>query len=53
MPPRPNDDTIIRLVGARMPLTDDQRIAVSRYMSLEALARVPDQTTVRLLAVGT
>ncbi len=38
----PNDDAIIRLVGALMLETNDEWTVARRYMSLETLARVTD-----------
>jgi transposase-like protein len=46
----PNDETIIRLVGAQMLETNDEWAVARRYMSLEALARVIHTDTVRLPA---
>jgi putative transposase len=49
----PNDDAIVRLVGALMLETNDEWAVARRYMSLETLARVTDNPTVRLPAVAT
>ncbi len=52
MPSIPNADAIIRRVGALMLETDDEWAVARRYMSLETLARVTDNPTVRLPAVA-
>ncbi len=48
----PNDEAIVRLVGALMLETNDEWTVARRYMSLETLARVTDSPTVRLPAVA-
>jgi putative transposase len=48
----PNDDAIIRLVGALMLETNDEWAVARRYMSLESIARITDNPTVRLPAVA-
>lgn len=48
----PNDDAIVRLVGALMLETNDEWAVARRYMSLETLARVTNTATVRLPAVA-
>ena len=48
----PNDEAIIRLVGALMLETNDEWAVARRYMSLESLARVTDNPNVRLPAVA-
>ena len=48
----PNDDAIVRLVGALMLETNDEWAVARRYMSLETLARVTNTHAVRLPAVA-
>jgi hypothetical protein len=52
MPSLPNGDAIIRLVGALMLEQNDEWAVARRYMSLETLARITDDPTVRLPAVA-
>jgi transposase-like protein len=47
----PDDEAIIRLVGAQMLEFNDEWAVARRYMSLEALARVSHTDTVSLPAV--
>jgi transposase-like protein len=48
----PNDDAIIRLVGALMLEQNDEWAVARRYMALESLARIIDDAPVRLPAVA-
>jgi transposase-like protein len=48
----PNEQAILRLVGALMLETNDEWAVARRHMSLETLARVSDNPTVRLPAVA-
>jgi len=48
----PNDEAIVRLVGVLMLETNDEWAVARRYMSLETLARLTDNPTVRLPAVA-
>ena len=48
----PNDEAIIRLVGALMLETNDEWAVARRYISLETLARATDNPTLRLPAVA-
>ena len=47
----PNDEAIIRLVGALMLETNDEWTVARRYMALESLARITDDPNLRLPAV--
>ena len=49
----PDDDAIVRLVGALMLETNDEWTVARRNMSLESLARMTDSPNVRLPAVAT
>ena len=49
----PNDDAIVRLVGALMLEASDEWAVSRRYMSLETLARIEQTGDVRLPAVAT
>ena len=48
----PNDDAILRLVGALMLETNDEWVVARRYMGLESLARITDNPNHRLPAVA-
>jgi transposase-like protein len=48
----PNEEAIIRLVGALMLETNDEWAVARRYMGLETLARVTDNPNIRLPAVA-
>ncbi len=48
----PNDESIVRLVGALMIETNDEWAAARRYMGLESLARINDADHVRPPAVA-
>jgi len=47
----PNDEAIIRLVGALMLETNDEWTVARRCMALESLARITDNPNLRLPAV--
>ena len=49
----PNDEAIIRLAGVLMLENNEEWAVARRYMSIETLARVTDNLTVRLPAVAT
>ena len=48
----PDDEAILRPVGALMPETSDEWAVARRHTSLETLARAADNTNVRLPAVA-
>lgn len=48
----PNDEAIVRLVGALMLETNDEWAVARRYMSLETIARITENANVRLPAVA-
>ncbi len=48
----PNEPAIVRLVGALMLEQNDEWAVSRRYMSLESLASLSDDTVLRLSAVG-
>ena len=48
----PNDEAIVRLVGALMLETNDEWAVARRYMSLETLARVTDNSNVQAARRG-
>jgi len=47
----PDDDAIVRLVGAIMLEVNDEWTVARRYMSLETVARATDNPNVRSSAV--
>ena len=48
----PNDEAIVRLVGALMLETNDEWTVARRYMSLETLARITESANIKLPAVA-
>lgn len=48
----PNDEAIIRLVGALMLETNNEWAVARRYMSLETLARITENANIKLPAVA-
>lgn len=48
----PNDEAIVRLVGALMLETNDEWAVARRYMSLETLARITENANIKLPAVA-
>jgi putative transposase len=48
----PNDEAIVRFVGALVLEANDEWAVTRRYMSLETLARITDNSTIRLPAVS-
>lgn len=48
----PNDEAVIRLVGALMIETNDEWAVARRYMALESLARIADTDPIKLPTVA-
>lgn len=48
----PNDEAIVRLVGALMLETNDEWAVARRYMSLETIARIIENANIKLPAVA-
>ena len=48
----PNDEAIVRLVGALMLETNDEWAVARRYMSLETIARITGNANIKLPAVA-